>query len=491
MNSSFINRKRIIKTVVTADAGGEFILPNDKPDVKRIVHVYSTAKKNGCYTDDQSVSADGEASYCVLYSGDDGELHFVCYKSPFTAKYQLKDGGGDFSYAEILSTDTQIRLSNPRKFSVKSRTQISFSVFRREEIAPYIEGVQDNGLQYDEKTGVTYSVEEARDDSIPLSLDVHIPDGMPEPASVICSYAVPGMPTVTPSDGKAEVSFCVELMFICRSADGGLYSFRHTADVSHELAADGISPGSVCRANVCCSDVGYELTTDTAGEMRVIETDLTYDVEVLYETAENGVYICDMYSTEYECKETYSDITLRRALPVFTAHYTVSGTAENEGGGEITASTSGCDKYGMTLENGCVVIDGSLDVYMIKKNGVDYEGQTVSVPFRVNIPHPLNEADENCVTVKASMPTTRTDNGKIYIDTEIYVMIYGTEYETERTVATLTISDKPTEKEKASLLLYRPDPGETTWDVAKRFKVSMDDIRRANEGNKRKIYIIP
>ena len=491
MNNSFTNFKRIIKTSVPADAGGEYILPNDKPDVKRVVHVFSTAKKNGCYFDDQSVSADGEITYCILYSGDDGELHSVCYRSPFNAKYQMKDGGGDFSSAEILSTDTQVRLSNPRKFSIKSRTQICFSVFRREEITPYIEGVQDKGLQYDEKTGVTYSVEESRDDNIPLSLDVHIPEDLPEPASVICSYAVPGMATVSPSDGKADVSFCLELMFVCRSTDGELYSFRHTEDVSHELDADGITPGSVCRANVCASDVKCNLTTDAAGEMRVIETDLTYDVEVLYETAMNGVYISDMFSTEYESREVFSDMTLRRALPVFESHYTVSGTAENESGGEIIASTAGCDKYSLTPDNGGAAVDGNIDVYMIKKNGAEYEGQTVSVPFRVTVPCQLDENNENGITVKVSMPSTRTDNGKIYIDTEIYVMICGTEYTDVQTVSSLTISDKRAEKENASLLIYRPEPGETTWDVAKRFKVSPDDLRRANEGNKRKIYIIP
>ena len=365
MNNSFTNWKRTVKTVASADAGGEYILYNDKPDVKRVVHVLSAVKKNGCYLSDKTVSADGEITYSILYTGDDGELHSVTYRCPISAEYKLKDGEeGDFSYAEILSTDTQLRLSNPRKFSIKSRTQVEFSVFSREEITPYIEGVQDNGLQYDEKTGVTYSVSSERDDNIPLSIDVHIPDNLPEPASVVCSYAVPGMPTVTPYDSKAEVSFCVDFLFICRGTDGELFSFCHTADVSHEIDADGITPGSVCRANVCTSDVSCNLTTDTAGEMRVIETDLTYDVEVLYETAMNGVYISDMFSTEYESRETFSDMTLRRALPVTDAHYTVSGTAENENGCDIVASTAGCDKYSLSPDKNGAAVFPNAKVYV-------------------------------------------------------------------------------------------------------------------------------
>ena len=77
MNSSFTNWKRTVKTVASADAGGEYILYNDKPDVKRVVHVLSAVKKNGCYLSDKTVSADGEITYSILYTGDDGELHSV------------------------------------------------------------------------------------------------------------------------------------------------------------------------------------------------------------------------------------------------------------------------------------------------------------------------------------------------------------------------------------------------------------------------------
>ena len=100
--NSFKNVKRTVKTVVSADSGGEYILPNDKPDVRRIIHVLSEVKKNGCFLDYQSVTAEAEIKYAILYAGDDGNLHSVCYDSPVTAKYALKDGqGGDTAVSEF------------------------------------------------------------------------------------------------------------------------------------------------------------------------------------------------------------------------------------------------------------------------------------------------------------------------------------------------------------------------------------------------------
>lgn len=490
--NSFKNVKRTVKTVVMAETGGEYILPNDKPDVRRIVHVLAKTKKNGCFLDDQSVTAEAEIKFSILYSGDDGELHSVSYTAPVRAKYQLKDGQkGDTAISEFLPPDTQIRLSNPRKFSIKSRTPVSIFVYRREETEPYIEGVQDKGLQFYEKTGVTYSVSCASDNNIPYSCDVRIPDDLPEPESVLSACAETYIPSVTPSDGKADISFPVEILFIYKPADGAPASFRYKTEINHEMYADDVTAGSVCKANVCISDITYSLTTDTAGEMRVIETDITYDAELLYETADNGVYISDMYSTEYESTATVGDITLRRALPAYSTHFSVSGSAENESGGEVIAATASCDKYGLTNDNGTTVFDGELGVYLIKKNGADYEGQTVNVPVRSVIQYPFTDDDEINVTVKTGLPAARCDNGKIYIDTEVYLLINGTEYETVKSVMTFKVSDKPVNKEKISLRLYRPSPDEEPWDVAKRYKVSLDDLRKANENNSKKIYIIP
>ena len=79
----------------------------------------------------------------------------------------------------------------------------------------------------------------------------------------------------------------------------------------------------------------------------------------------------------------------------------------------------------------------------------------------------------------------------MYTDIELYVSVRGYDYETVKTVLSMTISDKPADKEKPSLRLYRLDPGETDWDTAKKYKVSVDDLRRANAGNNKNIYIIP
>lgn len=492
MNNSFTNWKRTAHMPSSAEAGGEYILPNDLPDVKKILHVFTKLKKNGCFFDPPAVTADAELSYLIVYIGDDGAIHSVKYKTPVTAKAQ--NGVSDeaeTAQAVFSQPDTQIRLSNPRKFQIKSRIPVSFSVYGKEEDQPFIEGVQDAGLQCCEKNGVTYSVSSTRADSVPFSDDVNIPDTCPEPESLVSSYAVTSVPKVIPSDGKAEICFSADLMFLYTSTDGSAVSYKSTVEISHELAADGMTPESVCRGSVCIDELNCELTTDKNGEMRVIEADMTYSVEVLYETAERGVYTADMYSTEYESTQTYAEMTLRHALPVLNTHFTVSGAVEGEYGGEILFATACCDKYELSDENSVTVISGDIDVYMVVNDNGELEGQTASIPFRSVLQYTMNENDEYEAEVSVGLPNVRAENGTLYADAELYVSVYGTEYETVSTLESVTISDTPVNKDKPSLCLYRPDPGETDWDTAKKFSVSLEDLQKANADNNKRIYIIP
>ncbi len=492
MDKSFINRKRTAKTQANPEVGGEYILPNDLPDVKRILHVFSRLKKNGCFFDPPGVTADAELSYLIVYSGDDGKLHSVKYAAPFTARSQAGgDDDADTVTAFFSSPDTQIRLSNPRKFQIKSRIPVQFSVYGKEERTPYIEGVQDFGLQCLEKSGVTYSVSSAREDGIPFSLDVSIPDTCPEPEAIISSYATASLPAVNAAEDKAEISFTVDLTFLYTTTDGGVSSYKSTAQISHELAADGMKPDSVCRGSVCIDELSCELTTDKSGEMRVIETDLTYNAEVLYETAECGVYVADMYSTEYESKETYGDMTLRHALPVYSAHFTLSESEDKKTKGDIIFSTAACDKYELSFEDTAAILTGELDLYMITEEDGEYEGRTSSFPFRIVLQYTGNENDEYEADVSVSSPSVRSDGTRLISDAELYVSVYGTEYETVQTLSAMTITDAPIGKERPSLRLYRADPGETEWDTAKKFRVSASELQKANEENSKRIYIIP
>ena len=59
MRNRFQNFIKLYEASANSDAGGEYILPDNLPDVKRILHVMTNVRKNGTYSEPSSLSCDG------------------------------------------------------------------------------------------------------------------------------------------------------------------------------------------------------------------------------------------------------------------------------------------------------------------------------------------------------------------------------------------------------------------------------------------------
>ncbi|MBO4422639.1 MAG: hypothetical protein J5879_04330 [Clostridia bacterium] len=492
MNKSFVNWTMTARTDAVADAGGDFILPNDLPDVKRIVHCVTRINKSGCYSDGANLYADVNVTFMILYCGDDGKLYSVSYDAPSQAKAQQRDMKGcDVIDAETGQPETVARLANPRKFYIRCRIPVSFFVYGKEEISPYVDGVEDKGLQYLQKQAVTYSAALVKEDGIPYSDDLHIPDACPEPDTLICAYALPLIPSAAPSDGSADVTFDVDVIIIYLTADGAPASYKGAFTVSHTVDAEKISSDSVCRACVYITKTSCDLTTDGAAQLRTAEIDLTYDIEILYETPENGTYVADMYSTEFESSTVRCDLPLRQIYPVYTGHFTVTGETDDPDGGSVLVATAECSEPVISDENGSPQLSGNIEINMIRENQSGLFASDTTVPYRVTLPCRIADDAEVSVTVAPAVPSVRADAGRLLSDTELYVRVCSTSEQRGEAVSAVHISDTPLQKSTASLRLYRTEPGEELWDAAKKFRVPADELKAANAGNGGPVIIIP
>ena len=490
MERGFINWRVSARTASSAETGGDFILPNDLPDVKRIVHVMTELRKTGSYIEDQTLSAEGVASFTITYSGDDGALHSASYTSELTSRTRLRDGEkADICEIVFGRSETSVRLANPRKFSVRCRIPVDYTSYIGEEIAPYITGVQDQGLQYDEVSAVAYTAGEARETDIPYAEDLHIPESLPEPDRMISYYVVAGIPSVTPSDGSAEISFRADVLVVYLTEDGVPSSFRSGVDIVHVTQDDAFFADSLCRASVTLTDCRCSLTTDKSGDLRTVEVDITYTADYFIDTPQNVKYIRDMYSTEKESSAVYSDVMLRHVSLPYTSHFTVSHEEASDPLSRAVAATAEVEKVTVTHGNGQSICEGIINMYIIEEKNGEYESGTVQTEFRSVIPYDT-QGKENRICVAAGIPSVRTEGGRMYSDCEVYVGVYGETETPVQTVKIFDISETPLKKRNASLLICRPD-GESVWDTAKRYGVPVSSLEAANRDHGKSVRIIP
>ena len=491
MSDRFQNFIKIYGAAATADAGGEFILPDNLPDVKRILHVMTNVRKTGTFSDASTLSCEGEVNFGVIYAGDDSAMHFVKYSAPFTAKSPFREADGGYNVIALPHTpETSARLTNPRKLSLKCKIPVGFSVYGAENCEPYIDGVEDGSIEYDNVNDSSDTVTEITESSVPVSEDLHIPQSYPEPEELIALYVMPGIPAATPGDGIVNVRFDADVILIYRDAENAVRMYPTAIHLSHQQSAESAMPDSVCECFVSVYDVRYELAADQSGEMRVVELDLVYDIDIVCRTPSKGAYTADMYSTEKESSAVYKQIEITHALPVYAANFSVSGESPGNLRGGLVFATAECDNAHI-IKDGGYYCEGEIGVYAVTENGGDFENTGFTFPFRVPVAlKNAGDADTIKTVCSVGLPTVRGGGDKIHADAELYINVFPRTEKTADAAVCLKITDTPVTKSKSSLVLYRPGRGETRWQTAKKFKVPLSKLNEANAADT-KILIIP
>ena len=489
MSDRYRNFIKVYGSSATADAGGEFILPDNLPDVKRILHVMTNVRKTGTFSDQSALTCEGEVTFGVIYTGDDSKLHYTGYTARFSARSPFRETENGYTViARIGTPDTSARLSNPRKLSLKCKITAEFSVYAAENCEPYIEGTEDGSIEYDNVGDSSDTVTEITESSVPLSEDLHIPPSQPEAEQITALYVMPGLPAAIPGDGVINVKFDADVIALYPGADGGADMFHTTVRVSHQMNAETVTPDSVCECDITVYGVRYDTAADQAGEMRVIELDLTYDINAVCSTPSKGAYIADMYSTEKESEAAYREIKITHALPVVSANYTVGGDAPAPLRGSAVYATSECGGARIVCDGGCYC-EGEIGIYAITYGG-EYESVTFSFPFRVPANCRNAGAENMRVECRTGMPALRAAGDKLHADVELYINVFPHTEKTAEAVSVFKISDAPAEKRTSPLVLYRPGKSETRWQTAKKFKVPLGKLNDANPADA-KILVIP
>lgn len=489
MNNGYRDRIKLFSANLNADAGGEYILPDSMPDVKRIVHVFTYLKKAECYKEDRSASVEGAVMFDVVYCGDDDKLHLTAYESAFSAKTQA-NGDGDGLILTVGTPDTSARLSNPRKFSVRCRIPLELSEYGTQDTEPYIEGVEDGNMEYNIKTASSVLISDASETSIPYSADIVIPENLPEPDSIVNVYIIPRLPKTVPSDGTVNVSSTADVIVLYTSEDGGAYSYRTASDISADVECEGIRADSCCTADITVYNKAFELAADGSGAMRKIELDFSYDVKVICRTNMTGEYTADAYSAAYESEVSVIAAEDKTAEPCHTAHYTVNGEIPFQQKGRILMATAECENCTLEFSEGGAYCKGDLNIYMITDDNGELSGASAAMPFRISTDIAVDENAGYELRCSAGMPNVRAENNKLNADAEVYISIVETKTKPIGRVSVIKILDKSLQKSKSTFVLYRPDKSENRWDVAKKFGAPYEEFEKVNPADA-KVFVIP
>ncbi len=503
----------IFEGSIPSELSGEFILPDTYPDVKRILRVSARPIELGRFIGGGTLSLElnGAVDYIVIFSsdGDGGErLHSV----HFAAEYSCAVSPGGMGEGVEVITSPRVsactaRLSNPRKLSLRSTVITDVRILSDRSTLPRVEG-ENGGLRTLTRSVPTLIECEGSTAHESISETLEPDPSQPAIDELITCDAQISFHEIKPQlgDGELSISLKGELVIDCiykaQTEEGDYRSFSRRLPLAFIINADdrvdtfsNAAAGTLCAfARGIPTEINASVAENSYGERRCLEIDVAFDVlPRLYAETETQLTL-DAYSTEYESECELETLELSRLGKAVCANFSVNESLSREDDrtlGELGSSVSILDSQAQvamnsaSVERGRVQLSGEAELSCI----ILSDGELAPLNFKLPIKCELSVGELvepiylEC-SCNASELRVRFDQSRIYADFEVTLCAVLLRRSRESAVGCVRLTGERISSDVggSTLLLCYPAAGEGLWQVAKRYKTTVDALEAANPG---------
>ena len=477
------------------ESGLEYLLPDYMGDVKKLLTSRARIIPSGKFVSDGSVEVSGSVEYDLLYLDSSGKLTAVNATSDYLQSFEVDGESYTYSGEESIVSALKVRVTGPRKISLKADVKTVLTVSEDAEISVEGNAFSDEGREVEKCTAEISFASSLFEKSagheyaeVLLSLEGTAEDGV-----VIASVNAVSKITEAKA-GDAEVILKGENIVSCIMLlpEGAPRAVKKAFPFEERIAIEGAREGvNVLPASEVCSAT-VDLSADGEYMSLIANLSVQYGVELI----ENKTVevVTDAYTPGCECKNKYSDVEFSELVKAGCERFQLTLRCDKTA--EKLESVSdviyvGAELRGVSSEVG----DGFIRFFGdIQSNGVGYEtnvdGSITYLPFKIQ-----SQFDEK-VNVDCQ------NKGKTYLDAQLYVEDCEATDEGETLsvrcfvcakyclfsnksarVITLCEADENGEilSEKSTVTVYYPRSGERLFDIAKRYKTTSLKIAKDNE----------
>ena len=461
------------------------IVPDIKPDVLNIISSNGTICIYKKEIQDGKIKFDGCIYIYTMYVADDetGSIKSITSTLDFSKTIDMdgiKENMQLKSQAEIKSIDCKIL--NGRKISLQATVKIKVLVYSNEnvEIVQDIESITD--LQ---KLNKTYNMNSLlgsgstkvyAKDTIQINTEDNLSEIVKVKVNIINrEEKVSYNKVLAKSDAEVKIVYITE--------DGRINS------VTSKIPVMGfIDIPNVVEENIC--DITYELKNILIKPNNVDDHSIYVEMEIgidcfVYESKSIDI-IEDLYSPTVSLTYNQNNVRMmqnRREIE-HICNIRKQENVSDIGKGRICDVDVRPSIINSQISDGRISYEGEIEliVLYLPIDGNRIESKTIIEPFSFNI------VDDNVNSnnqMNTNIDITTQDfivmpDESIDVKIDLVFKIEITEMKNINIISDVD-EDSNLNKERCSIVIYYTKPGDTLWNIAKRFGSTVDDIARIND----------
>lgn len=466
---------KVTDKTVSFELNTELSLPDYLGEISRLLWVRPVVSAPSRFLSGGNAEFSGRVCYNALYAGADGKLYTAEAEDTYSFTVPTVAPRADMLGVTICPDVMVGRVAAPRKLSLRARIHARVCGYGERALETHLppEAGEDVCRLFELTECGRVALGEGESAELYGELDVH-------GASVLTTRAEVFLPEVAVRSGAVECRGEVIVTVLCQleDADGSAALPRATEcrlPLQLEVPLEGV--GSDWRARA----------TATVEDIRVAENggkvSLAVRVKPMVEATctEPVAYVKDLFvpGCRTECHRGEESFFLPTVCT--NKNFSISGSfpfgeiGMPEGAAVIDAAAEAEVKE-KTTDGKSIWLTGEIHGHVLFGCEGEFGTADVTVPFRVQTEGCFEE-----LQVSASVPVigVRAERGNLRVDAELQLSLCGLCFGTVAPVADATCTPNE-DRPDADLLLYYPTPGESLWEVARRYAVPPRDVAAQN-----------
>ena len=481
-------------TQVTLD--DDFIVPDTMSDMAEVILDSGIIQLEPVKVQRERITVRGKLDFHVLYRKEEGGLQALGGSIPFEEAINVPDlDEKDYVSVSWQLEDLNTEMIHSRKLGIKAIVTLEAKAesLYDTEAAVDVRGEDDEiHLQVRRERIPAAAIALRRKDTYRLKQDITLPGSKPVIERMLWTEMKLAGCQAKPLDGQIHLEGTLMVFALYEGGESGMVQWvEEGIPFSGEVEMQGAAADMIPVIGLKLIHRDLEEKPDYDGEMRELSVDAVIELDVrLYEEQELEL-LQDLYATNREIVLDTGEAVFDQILTRNFGKCRVAEKVEMETDPRVLqiCHSSGSVKLdGVEIRENALVVDGVLEVkllYLTDEDARPVQAETRLVPFHYEAEAPGITEDSIWYLEPGleQLTAVMAGGGQAELRGVITLDLFVLQPETRQIILQAQVHPVDTEKMKAmpGIVGYLVQPGDSLWDVAKRFHTTEKSILEANE----------
>ena len=481
-------------TQVTLD--DDFIVPDTMSDMAEVILDSGLIQLEPVKVQRERITVRGKLDFHVLYRKEEGGLQALGGSIPFEEAINVPDlDEKDYVSVSWQLEDLNTEMIHSRKLGIKAIVTLEAKAesLYDTEAAVDVRGEDDEiHLQVRRERIPAAAIALRRKDTYRLKQDITLPGSKPVIERMLWTEMKLAGCQAKPLDGQIHLEGTLMVFALYEGGESGMVQWvEEGIPFSGEVEMQGAAADMIPIIGLKLIHRDLEERPDYDGEMRELSVDAVIELDVrLYEEQELEL-LQDLYATNREIVLDTGEAVFDQILTRNFGKCRVAEKVEMETDPRVLqiCHSSGSVKLdGVEVRENELAVDGVLEVkllYLTDEDARPVQAATRLVPFHYEAETPGITEDSIWYLEPGleQLTAVMAGGGQAELRGVITLDLFVLQPETRQIILQAQVHPVDTEKMKAmpGIVGYLVQPGDSLWDVAKRFHTTEKSILEANE----------